>query len=152
MTGKNWKSHFYIKYSSMLQRCTPNYKRHKDYFDKGITVCKRWQEFKNFKHDMYEKYLIHYDKHGKQNTQLDRIDNNKGYSHRNCRWATIEQQMNNTSQNKFLTHGGCTMTVTQWARKKGINNATLRSRIKRGWSVQAALTLSLSQGKRPLFS
>lgn len=78
-------------YRSMVKRCTQkNDKTYKRYGAKGITICNRWLEkpygFKNFIEDMGPK---------PEGTSLDRIDNNKGYSPDNCRWATYSQQSYN---------------------------------------------------------
>ena len=75
----------------MVKRCTQkNDKTYKSYGAKGITICDRWLEkpygFKNFIEDMGPK---------PEGTSLDRIDNNKGYSPDNCRWATYSQQSYN---------------------------------------------------------
>lgn len=53
---------------------------------RGITVCTRWLAFENFLTDMGEK---------PKNHQLDRIDNDKGYSPENCRWVTQQQNLMN---------------------------------------------------------
>jgi hypothetical protein len=37
--------------------------------------------------------------------ELDRIDNNKGYSKENCRWVTRSENMQNTRRKKPLHKG-----------------------------------------------
>lgn len=78
----------YRSWQAMLTRCTnkSNF-NYPDYGGRGITICDRWiQSFPNFLMDMGLRPL---------GTTLDRIDNDKGYSPDNCRWATDLQQAHN---------------------------------------------------------
>lgn len=64
----------------------------KSYKNKGITVCKRWSNsFSNFLSDMGKR---------PDGMSIDRIDNSKGYSPKNCRWTDISTQ----EQNRDYTH------------------------------------------------
>ena len=93
------KSSTYKTWESMKGRCnTNNNTNSKHYANKGITVCDRWLEsFENFLEDMGEK--------PNNSVSIDRIDNTKGYSKDNCRWATIEQQSRNKSYSKIWKYG-----------------------------------------------
>lgn len=70
----------------MKDRCyRTNFTSYKYYGKRGIKVCKQWHIFINFYHDMYESYKKHFTKFGKQDTSLDRIDNNGNYTPNNCK-------------------------------------------------------------------
>jgi hypothetical protein len=88
-----WGTRIHHIWIGMIQRTTnkksPAYK---NYGGRGITVCKRWRKFENFFADMKKGY--------RKNLSIDRINNDKGYSPKNCRWATRKQQNNNTRKTR----------------------------------------------------
>ena len=84
----------YRSWASMLSRCRcgPTDKNYKDYSGRGITVCERWRsDYAAFLADMGRKPGPEY--------TLDRIDNDKGYTPDNCRWATRSVQ--NSNQRRY---------------------------------------------------
>lgn len=88
----------YKSWDLMLQRCyTPKNPSFAKYGLKGVRVCSRWKKFLNFYEDMGDKPTP-------QHT-LDRIDNDKGYSPTNCRWATKQEQVLNRGLTKRNTSG-----------------------------------------------
>jgi hypothetical protein len=106
----------------MKARCSnPNHPGYQNYGGRGITVCKRWLKFETFLADMGEKPA---------GLTLERIDNDKGYSKANCRWATWSEQQNNrrSQKNQVLVKG---RTVKQWAREWGIEYGAAYMRLKR---------------------
>lgn len=122
----------YITWGAMLGRCrNPKHQSYSQYGARGITVCKRWYLFTNFFEDMGFR---------PKSKSLDRIDNSKGYSPENCRWASRIEQSNNRRGNKRITAFGKNLTLSEWAREIGISKVTLRSRIVRGWSTERALS------------
>jgi len=119
-------------WSGMMRRChDKNDANYPNYGARGIVVCERWQTFSNFLEDMKDAPV---------GLSLDRIDNNKGYSKENCRWATNTQQTRNCRSNVILEHNGAAKPLSVWAEDTGINYFTLYSRIKKlGWNVDKAL-------------
>jgi hypothetical protein len=68
------------------------------------------------------------------NLSLDRIDNNKGYSPDNCRWATSVEQGSNKRANIYLTYKGRGQIISAWSRELGVCAKTIRYRIAKGMS------------------
>ncbi len=107
---------FYAIWGGMKSRCTnPNKDGYERYGGRGIKICKKWNNFINFKNDMYNLYLEHCLEFGIQNTTIDRIDSNKNYCKENCRWATMKEQSRNTSTNRIITYDGKSKTIVEWA-------------------------------------
>lgn len=121
----------YMVWSAMKARClNKKNKEYGNYGGRGIKVCKRWLDFTNFISDIGEP---------PPKTTLERIDNNKGYSPGNCKWATHADQSRNQRRNKMITWDGETKCVTDWARalskSTGINETTILGRLSRGMSL-----------------
>ena len=130
----NCKHPLFRVYASMVRRCHD--KRNKSfayYGGRGITVCERWRnDFVAFASDMGERPT---------GASLERVDNSKGYSPDNCRWASRREQMRNTRHNVNITFAGQTMCMKAWADAVGISLQTLATRLNRhGWSAERALT------------
>ena len=99
----------------------------------GVTVCKRWEKFENFFVDMGEP---------PEGFSLDRINNLKGYSKKNCRWVPLAEQARNTRRQR-LYKGVC---LSEAARAAGLTPDIVFDRVnKLGWTVERALTTPKKQ-------
>lgn len=110
----------------------------KYYKGKGITVSKSWLKFENFYKDMRASYEKHCKRYGIKNTTIDRIDSNKEYSKRNCKWSTVAEQNRNKENN--IKYNGETATEASFRLTNGHNQWLVFSRIRRGWSFKKAFT------------
>jgi hypothetical protein len=124
----------YKIWSMMRRRCSdPSVINYHNYGGRGITVCSAWNtSFEAFYHDMGPR--------PSPNHTLERVDNNLGYTPDNTIWLLASLQNYNKRTNRLLTFQGETACLITWARKTGIHQTTLFQRLKRGWSVEKALT------------
>jgi hypothetical protein len=95
---------------------------------------KEWGTFDGFLKDMGNSWS--------EKLTLDRIDNSKGYSKENCRWATKSIQAMNQRRNKKHTYNGKEYFLKELSDLSGIKYGVLRDRLnKLGWSVELALSV-----------
>lgn len=125
----------YGTWFQMIARCeNPNSKHYDRYGGRGIKVCEEWHDFWKFAE--WSNSVG-----GRpQGYTLDRINNDGNYEPSNCRWADWRTQKTNTSANVFLEYNGAIKTTIEWAEEFKIHPHTLQNRIKRGWSIERALT------------
>ena len=96
-------------WSGMKSRCmNPNDTRYSDYGGRGITVCDEW------KNDFFAFYKWAMANGYSDDLTIDRIDNEKGYSPDNCRWASAQDQARNRRSNINITIGNATKTLAEW--------------------------------------
>jgi hypothetical protein len=79
---------------------------------------------------------------------IERIDNNDDYHPSNCKWATRKEQGRNKRTNHIVTHNGTMKCLSDWEDETAIAAATIRARLKYGWSESEAVTTPLNE-KRP---
>jgi group I intron endonuclease len=120
--------------------CNPNTEHYHQYGGRGIKVCNQWKNnFCQFLEDMGQK--------PSSNNILGRKDINGSYIPENCFWSTSKQQNNNRRDTVFLEYNGETKPLREWAIIFKIKPQTLWNRIKKGWTVERALTEEAYIGK-----
>lgn len=140
MTKRHQIRHpLYCIWRGMFRRCSGKPRGCGTYKSKGITVCSRWSlgedgltAFECFIADMGPRPTPHH--------SLDRIDNDGDYEPSNCRWATAKEQQRNKSDNLVIVFRGAKMTLAEAIEISGLPASTPRVRIRRGWSIEEALT------------
>lgn len=137
----------YYKWQRMLARCYhPSQKDFARYGAQGVTVCDRWR-FGEGGVTGFECFIADMGFAPFDGASIDRIDNSKGYSPDNCRWATAQQQANNRRSNRHLTIDGETKTVAEWARVSGVGPKTILYRLKQGVPIRDAVFTAPDRGR-----
>ena len=108
----------------------------KDYINRGIDVCQEWLTFENF-----EKWALSngFD----PSLQLDRINNNEGYSPDNCRWVSRSVNQRNKSNTNMVIWNGNRIPLADVYDSVGcsIPYKLVEQRVRRDkWDVNRALT------------
>lgn len=121
----------YLRWQSMLNRCrNKDAEGYHNYGGRGIDVCDRWLDFDNFISDMGMPA---------DGLTIERKDNNGNYTPNNCRWATRQEQGVNKRTNRVIEFNGERLCLIDWARRLGIDQASLRERLDK-WPLARALT------------
>ncbi len=140
-THRKSRTGTYVSWAGMIRRCTnPTSGGWKHYGGRGIRVCERWRKFEHFFADMGARPI---------GATIERSDPNGHYEPMNCRWATPGEQQRNRRNTVFIEHDGLRLTLPTWAKKLGINQATLRSRLRRAEDPEDALTMLPKRPRLP---
>jgi hypothetical protein len=136
-TNHKW----YSVWNGMIGRChRESNSSFEGYGKRGITVCDEWRSdpsvfFEWLEENDYRKY-----------TQIDRINNDAGYSPDNCRVTTRKVNCNNRRDNKKYTIDNERLTIAQMSEKYDIKYGTLYKRLKlASWSVEDAIHKNIGQ-------
>ena len=110
----------YNVWSDMISRCyKPHNEHYVNYGGRGITVCKEWHTYSGMC-DWIEQHWV-------KGLQIDRADNNKGYSESNCKFVTSTvNQLNKRKYKGSSEHRGVTWNKanSKWHAKVNINGKT----------------------------
>ena len=115
----------------MIARCRYG---HKDYGQRGITVCSEWE------HDYVTFRDWAFANGWEVGLTLDRIDNDGNYCPENCRFVTRKKNCRNKRNNRFYTINGETKCLAEWCEIHTITQGLVKSRLQRGWTIEDALT------------
>lgn len=131
------------QWKHMLSRCynenDPSYPK---YGARGVSVCERWKDFENFVSDVSPR---------PEGRTLDRYPDGAGnYEPGNWRWATAYEQTVNRSITRWIEFRGERLCMKDWARRFGLQYSTLKTRLRKGYSLELALTMpaSLANGTK----
>ena len=94
--------------------------------------CKKGYSVIDPAFESFTGFLLHMGPRPHPQFSIDRIDNSRGYSPNNCRWADKLTQTRNRSNTVSLTVAGETFALMEWARKAGVPASELYKRRAEG--------------------
>ena len=90
----------------MMSRCYHKQSQaYNRYGGRGIFVCDRWHDVRNFIEDMDPR---------PEGLSLERKDNDGSYSKENCIWVTPKQQGRNKRNSRMLKFDGQIKSAAEW--------------------------------------
>lgn len=156
--GSRKFTHLYNTWQGMNERCRPSYEKYaeksKDYYSKGIRVCKEWNSknpegFSNFRKWAYENGyhdpFLEPEWDGENRLTIDRIDNSEWYSPENCRWIPKNLQSYNQTSNRLLTWGYFTFPMAIWQDILGLPPGTFLRIINEGPTDDLGLSRAITE-------
>jgi hypothetical protein len=121
-------------------RClNPKSKYYSRYGGRGITVSDRWLKGENGV-SAYDCFLTDMGRRPTNKHQIEREDNDKGYSKENCTWATKTEQMRNRCNTILVEVEGRNISLPEACERLNLNIKRMYSRLSMGWSFQRAST------------
>jgi len=107
----------YTSWRAARDRCNnPNHWKYPEYGGRGISFCKRWDDFRLFLADMGPRPDGH---------TLDRIDVDGDYSPNNCRWASPKQQASNRRRSRLFDWDGEHLCISEIARREKLPRTSI---------------------------
>lgn len=131
---------------SMKQRCTNQKKREwPHYGGRGIAVCPEWMR-------SFTAFYAHVGKRPSEKHSIDRIDVNGDYAPGNVRWATQQEQIDNTTVVRMVSINGRSQSISAWEREMGLSKGQVKSREKSGWTTEAAILTPSIKGQKKVMT
>lgn len=128
----------YCSWINMKTRCyNKNSEKYKSYGARGIRVDKKWHTFYGFKEDMLKGW--------KKGLTIERIDVNKDYTKKNCKWIPKKDQYKN-KQEKIACYKG--ESLSQATKRLGGKKDLVWNRLKKGWTIKQAFTTPLQKNRK----
>ena len=123
-----------LAYKNMLSRCYSKLNdSYGNYGGRGIGVCDEWVKSR----DLFISWAL---KNNHQDSlSLDRIDNEKGYSPKNCKWSTVKEQLRNQRRNVFITHNNISRTIGEWCEALSLTEKE-RAKVYKRYNTHNACT------------
>lgn len=129
----NW---LIYNYWAIRSRCyNKKSSSYKNYGARGIRMCKSWEK------DFFNFYCWCIENGWKKGLQIDRRNNNGIYSPSNCRFVTRLVNNNNRSTNRYIIYRKQKLSISQWAFKLNVSEATIRRRLNEGWTIKQIFSL-----------
>lgn len=125
------KTRLFGVWHNMKGRCfNPTDKQYKWYGLRGISVCDEWKD------DFLRFYRWSIDNGYAEGMSIDRINVNGNYEPNNCRWVPVNQQARNKRNVPLHDYNGELITGPEFARKYGMTDKFVYSRLKSGKSFE----------------
>lgn len=118
----------------------PSASGYAQYGAKGVTVCDEWRGRGGF-----ERFLEHVGPRPSEHHSIDRIDGSRGYEPGNVRWSDATEQGRNKTNLVMVEWGGEMWNVSDLARAHGMSPSALHNRLRRGFSVEDAVSVPLKE-------
>lgn len=142
-TAKSW----YNRWTSMHDRCyNPKAERYPQYGGRGIGVCPEWFELEAYSAHMQR--LLEAWPAGEP-FHVDREDVDGDYTPENTRLLSILDSARNRTNTVWVEYQGRCMPVTEAAELSGVEQSTLRWRIRQGWPEEKIFNKPLPGKGRP---
>lgn len=129
LTHGDSKKRLFKIWSQMIERCKPGLAQSENYGDRGIRVCREWQNYECFREWALANGY-------RDDLTIERMDVDGDYSPSNCTWITRARQVYNRRVTIRITLDGVTKCLSEWCREKGCNYHTSVCRYRKGWSVE----------------
>ncbi len=130
------RSNLLVRWRNMCDRCyNPSCKSYKSHGAKGVRVCDEWlNDFECFyKWSLENGYSV--------DLELDKdiLGDGKLYSPATCKWVTNLENMSNRMSSVKYEYQGKLLTIPEISRITGILQGILKSRVKRGMTIEEAI-------------
>lgn len=137
-----YREALYLKWKGIKDRCKEAHIDRHIYFERGISVCSEWEN----DYEAFKKWCV---KNGyRKDLEIDRINNEKGYSPDNCRFVTRKENANNRRDTFFVNYKGEKVAIMILLERldKLKSLGAIRGRILRGWDHDRAIDTPIRNG------